>query len=82
MIQAAEDRRRSRSTTGTLEGDKFKEDRVAQVIELDGVIAGLTGGEISLYEKLEEYERRIAIMREASKETKVEHTRAGYWQGV
>lgn len=82
MIQAAEGRRRSRSITGTLEGDAFKKDRVAQVIELDGVIAGLTGGELSSYEKLEEYERRIAIMREASKEANVENTRAGYWQGV
>ena len=50
-------------------------------MELDRVIAGLTGGERSSYEKLEEYERRLAIMREASKDAKVENTRAGYWQG-
>ena len=42
MIQAAEERRRSRSITGILEGDKFREDRITQVMELAGVVTGLT----------------------------------------
>ena len=48
---------------------------------LEGFIIGLTGGARSSYEKLEGYERRIAIMREAAKEAQVENARAGYWQG-
>ena len=81
-IRAAEERRRSKSNSGTLEGDAFRVDRITQVKELEAVITGLTGGERSTYEKQDEYERRIAGMREAATEAKMENTRAEYWQGV
>ena len=81
-VRAAEERRRSKSNSATLEGEAFRVDRITQVKELEAVVTGLTGGVRSTYEKQEEYERRIAGMREAAKEAKADNTRSGYWQGI